>query len=115
MLKVAYTDRLNTREECYRCDYTGHRPDACGFKFNECHYCKNKGHSSKVCRKKAKYATTNSKIVFPEKSQAVKLVDTSTPLKNENMWDGHEADVYDVYTNTYDGIRKVQPNSGGSY
>ena len=42
------------------------------------------------------------------KSPAVRLVDTSTPLKNENKLDDDEAAIYNVYMNTY-GIHKVQP------
>lgn len=115
ILKVAYTDKSKTKEECYRCGYTGHRPDGCGFKFKECYFCRNKGHSSRVCRKKAKFAisNTNSKTSFPDKSPAVKLINTNTPLVNkirsDNVSDDEDADIYNVYMNTYDGIRKVQP------
>ena len=39
--------------KCFRCSGQ-HNPKVCPFIDKECFFCKNKGHSSKVCRKKAK-------------------------------------------------------------
>ena len=40
-------------KKCYRCD-GNHAAKSCPFIDKECFYCHNKGHTSKVCRKKAK-------------------------------------------------------------
>ena len=39
--------------KCFRCSGQ-HNPKVCPFIDKECFFCKNKGHTSKVCRKKAK-------------------------------------------------------------
>ena len=39
--------------KCFRC-FGQHNPKVCPFTNKECFFCKNKGHTSKVCRKKAK-------------------------------------------------------------
>ena len=39
--------------KCFRC-FGQHNPKVCPFTDKECFFCKNKGHTSKVCRKKAK-------------------------------------------------------------
>ena len=43
-----------SEKPCYRCD-GNHRPETCAFKDKACYYCKAKGHTIKVCRKKKKY------------------------------------------------------------
>ena len=47
------TSPKNQYGKCYRCAGQ-HNPKVCPFIDKECFFCKNKGHTSKVCRKKAK-------------------------------------------------------------
>ena len=47
------TSPKNQYGKCYRCAGQ-HNPKVCSFIDKECFFCKNKGHTSKVCRKKAK-------------------------------------------------------------
>ena len=44
---------------CYQCN-GNHTPETCPFKEKECFYCKSKGHTIKVCRKKQKLAKNHS-------------------------------------------------------
>ena len=47
------TSPKNQYGKCYRCAGQ-HNPKVCPFIDKECFFCKNKGHTSKVCRRKAK-------------------------------------------------------------
>ena len=40
--------RISPQPDCYRCG-AKHKPSECKFREAECHFCKKKGHISKVC------------------------------------------------------------------
>lgn len=42
----------NTGNRCWRCHYTGHQPDECKFKEQDCDYCHKMGHTSRACNSK---------------------------------------------------------------
>ena len=56
---------------CFRCD-GNHKPETCPFKEKECFYCKTKGRTIKVCRKKqnsTKKHSTNELNQFSDNSK----------------------------------------------
>ena len=57
------TSPKNQYGKCYRCAGQ-HNPKVCPFIDKECFFCKNKGHTSKVCRKKAKSNLTTQQFSY---------------------------------------------------
>ena len=68
----------NEVKKCYRCD-RNHLAKSCPFIDKECFYCHNKGHASKVCRKKA---TANNKVKV---NNAVQTKESSTKVNSEGI------------------------------
>ena len=74
-----------TEKPCYRCS-GNHKPDTCLFKDKECFYCKKKGYTIKVCRKRqnqSKNATHSTNQI-------------SSPAPFENKTDNND-DVFEIF------------------
>ena len=52
------SSQQTSRKPCYRCDRHGHSPAECFYKQAKCHFCGEKGHVVKACRRKRR-TTTN--------------------------------------------------------
>ena len=50
-------------QECYRCG-GNHNPESCPFKEKECFFCRNKGHTTRKCRKKARENTKQQRKIM---------------------------------------------------
>ena len=53
-------NKVTVVTECYCCGKSGHYADACYYKNSKCHKCKEIGHLSRKCKKKA-YSSTSYK------------------------------------------------------
>ena len=69
-------------KKCYQCD-GNHAAKSCPFIDKECFYCYNKGHTSKVCRKKAK---------------AIKVKVNNVVQTKENSTEVDDDEFYDIYS-----------------
>ena len=66
--------QVDTKERsCHRCDQN-HDPNWCFYKTKECFYCKNIGHTAKMCRKKK------------EKAKEEKSAGCSSTGSNSKQW-----------------------------
>ena len=69
-------------KKCYQCD-GNHAAKSCPFIDKECFYCYNKGHTSKVCRKRAK---------------AIKVKVNNVVQTKENSTEVDDDEFYDIYS-----------------
>ena len=80
ILKVSYKEV----KKCYWCD-GNHAAKSCPFIDKKCFYCHNKGHTSKVCRKKAK---------------ANKVKVNNVVQRKENSTEVDDDEFYDIYSSS---------------
>ena len=59
------SSQQTSRKPCYRCDRHGHSPAECFYKQAKCHFCGEKGHVVKACRRKQRTTTNYVDLTNP--------------------------------------------------
>ena len=78
-----------SEKSCYRCD-GNHRPETSAFKDKEFYYCKAKGHTIKVCRKKQKQTKSDA--------HSTHQVSNATPFKSKsNVKFDEKDDIFEIF------------------
>ena len=98
-------------KNCHRCG-NNHDPNSCPFKNKDCFYCKNIGHTAKMCRKK-KYMQKNGEKTKDEKEKPSSIkqmeVEGEKMAAGEGVGGGLTGESYEMYNIYRCEVRREKP------